>query len=271
MAMSWLWLVAVAAVLLAVSGCTVWRLGEARELARQSQPYQHQPADAVLRLLIVGDSTGEGTGASRPEASLAGLLAAAYPRLAISNRARDGARFEQVARQLADADQAAADPVTRDARRADVVLILAGGNDVIRLRGEAALRADIERTLALAAQQARHVVVMPAGNVGNAPFFFPPLSWWMTARAQTLHTLVREAAARHGADYVRLYEDRADDPFVQDPSLNARDGLHPSDTGYALWFRELMAQSSLSRRLAPAAAALPALPAATAAQPEPQR
>lgn len=245
-AVSWLWLLPVLAWLLAVSGCAVWRVGEARRLARASQPFQQQAADAVLRLLIVGDSTAVGTGASEPDASLAGLLAQAYPRLGIDNRGRDGARFEDVARQLSAA--------AHDAPRADVALVLAGGNDVIRLRSEAEMRTDIERALALAAQGGRHVVVMPAGNVGNAPFFFPPLSWWMTARSQTLHALVREAAARHGADYVRLYEKRADDPFVRNPALNASDGLHPSDAGYALWLRELMAQSRLARRLAPAAA-----------------
>lgn len=224
-------------LLVAVSGCTVWRLGEARELARASQPVQQQPADAALRLLVVGDSTAVGTGASRAEASLVGRLAAAYPRLTISNRSRDGARFDEVARQLADAP------------RADLVLILAGGNDVIRLRSETAMREDIERAVALAAERADHVVLMPAGNVGNAPFFLPPLSWWMTSRARTMHALAAAAAERHGATYVRLFEERAEDPFVQQRSLNARDGLHPSDSGYALWLRELLAQSDWEQRL----------------------
>jgi lysophospholipase L1-like esterase len=228
------------ALLVGLSGCTVWRLSEARELARASQPLQQQPADAALRLLVVGDSTGVGTGASAPEASLAGLLAAGHPRLAISNRSRDGARFEDVARQLADAP------------RADLVLILAGGNDVIRLRSEAAMREDIERVVTLAAERGDHVVLMPAGNVGNAPFFLPPLSWWMTSRARTLHALAAAAAERHGATYVRLFEERAEDPFVRDRSLNARDGLHPSDSGYALWLRELLAQTDWAQRLAAA-------------------
>ena len=40
---------------------------------------------------------------------------------------------------------------------------------------------------------------MPAGNVGNAPFFFVPLSWWMTQRSRALHGLVQDSAARTGA------------------------------------------------------------------------
>src|SRR5690606_4129525 len=118
------------------------------------------PANASLRLLIVGDSTGVGTGASAPQNSLAGLLAQAFPRLHIDNLAQDGATFEDVVQQL-----------QRDPARYDAVLIQAGGNDVIRLRGDDAIRADIERAIALAARRAGHVLVMPAGNVGNAPFF----------------------------------------------------------------------------------------------------
>ncbi len=234
--------VVVAGTLLGAAGCTAWRIGEARELARQSTPLQHTPADTTLRLLIVGDSTGVGTGASAPQASLAGLLARDHPRLWIENRARDGATFAGAAEQLARGG------------RFDIVLVLAGGNDVIRLRAPEALRADIERTAVLARERAEVVVLMPAGNVGNAPFFLPPLSWEMTRRARVLHTLVREAAQRHGLVYVDLFRERGDDPFVQHPELNARDGLHPSDAGYREWYRTLLAQPGIAERLAAARA-----------------
>ena len=88
--------------------------------------------------------------------------------------------------------------------------------------------------------------------MGNAPFFYPPVSWFMSSRASTLHGLVREATQRHGAVYVNLYKDKASDPFVQQPGLNAVDGLHPSDAGYRVWFTELMSQAALAPVLAPA-------------------
>jgi lysophospholipase L1-like esterase len=231
---------AAGAALLLVSGCAAWRIGQASDLARQSEPLQHRPADAVLRMLIVGDSTGVGTGASSPQTSLAGLLASAYPRLHIDNRARDGATFEGVLGQLGGSE------------RYDLVLIQAGGNDVIRLRSEDDVRADIDRVTQLARARSERVLVMPAGNVGNAPFFIAPASWYMTSRARTLHALVREAAQRHGAVYVNLFKEAADDPFTKQPGLHAVDGLHPSDAGYRLWFDELMAQAALVTVLAPA-------------------
>jgi lysophospholipase L1-like esterase len=227
-------------IVLWLAGCTTWRLAQAREMAQQSVPLQHRPPDAVLRMLVVGDSTAVGTGAGAATASVPGLLARDYPRLGIENRAQDGATFARVAEQL------------ERAGRFDVVLLMAGGNDVIRLRSPQDLRGDVERALALARERAGHVVVMPAGNVGNAPFFFPPVSWEMTRRSRALHRIVRDAASRHGAIYVDLFRERDDDPFVSQPGLNARDGLHPSDAGYREWYRTLMSQSDLPARLAPA-------------------
>ncbi|WP_291012854.1 GDSL-type esterase/lipase family protein [Hydrogenophaga sp.] len=234
---------AAATAVLVLGGCAASRISTAAQLARDSEPFQHTPPNPTLRLLIVGDSTGVGTGASSPQASLAGLLAQAYPRLRIDNRARDGATFEGVVQQL-QADDA----------RYDVVLIQAGGNDVIRLRRADAMRDDIDRAVALAAARAGRVLIMPAGNVGNAPFFFPPLSSLMTTRAERLHGFIQAAAQRHGAIYINLFQAPENDPFVQKPGLHARDGLHPSDAGYQVWFDELSRQAGLAQLLAAARA-----------------
>jgi lysophospholipase L1-like esterase len=231
--------VAAAAALLVLGGCAASRISTAAQLARDSEPFQHNPPNATLRLLIVGDSTGVGTGASAPQNSLAGLLAQAFPRLAIDNLAQDGATFEGVVKQL-----------QRDTVRYDAVLIQAGGNDVIRLRGDNAMRADIERAIALAAGRADIVLVMPAGNVGNAPFFFPPVSSLMSTRAARLHGHVKAAAQQHGAAYINLFKDAANDPFANNPGLHAADGLHPSDAGYRVWFDEIMRQAGLPALLA---------------------
>jgi lysophospholipase L1-like esterase len=235
-----LWWAALGTVVLATAGCAVWRVGQASELARRSEPFEQRPDMATRRLLIVGDSTAVGTGASSPSNSLAGLIAQQQPRLLIENRARDGALFADVAEQLLRPG------------RFDVVLVQAGGNDVIRLRSEESMRKDIDDLLEAARQRADVVIVMPAGNVGNAPFFFVPWSWWMTQRARTMHRLVARAAERSDAIYVNLFKEHDDDPFVQQPGLNASDGLHPSDAGYRVWWQMLQQQADFSRRLAPA-------------------
>jgi lysophospholipase L1-like esterase len=194
-------------------------------------------------MLVVGDSTAVGTGASAPSASVAGLLGAQQPLLWIDNRGRDGARFADLPAQL-----------TANSERFDIVLVQAGGNDVIRISDAQGLRRSVEAVASLASEKAPLVLLMPSGNVGNAPFFFPPFRWWMTSRSRDLHAMVREAAARHGAVYINLFKERDDDPFVKDKALNARDGLHPSDAGYRVWRDELMAQSQLAAVLAQAQA-----------------
>lgn len=230
-----------AVVLLSTSGCAVWRIQQSAELARQSEPFQTAPPGASTSLLVVGDSTAVGTGASSPQASLVGLLARDHPQLNIVNRAADGAKYADIVRQLEGAAS----------QRFDAILVLGGGNDVIRLTPAAALEESIARVAALARTQAPLVVFLPSGNVGSAPFFFPPWSWLMTRRSRVLHGLVRESAADNSALYVNLFKEKPDDPFAQRPDeLNASDGLHPSDAGYQLWYAELNRQADLGRRLA---------------------
>jgi lysophospholipase L1-like esterase len=228
------------------TGCSFWRLGEARALTSASEVFEQHPRNATLRLLVVGDSTAVGTGASSPAGSVAGLLGSRYPKLWVDNGARDGAKFDEVPAQVATAN---------NAEGYDVVLICAGGNDVMRGTDIHALRAAVERSffVAKAALKAGGLVlVQPAGNVGNAPFFWPPVSGLMSRRSRDFHAMVQTAAARHGVRYVGLYKDKAQDPFAQRNDLHAADGLHPNDAGYAVWRDELLAQSDLGQRLAAA-------------------
>ena len=71
------------AVVALTSGCAVWRVQRSAELARASEPFQSNPDNPAVRVLIVGDSTAVGTGASSGRESLAGLVARQYPRTLI--------------------------------------------------------------------------------------------------------------------------------------------------------------------------------------------
>lgn len=216
-------------------GCAGWRLTTAARLAKQSVPFEQSPAQPTRRLLVVGDSTAVGTGASSPANSVAGRIAEAHPTWGITNRAQDGARIAAVVRQLQEAPGGH-----------DVVLVMAGGNDVIRLTSFYDWRRDLSAALRIARERGREVVVMPCGNVGHAPFFWPPLSWWMSARSQQLHAITADVARETGARYVKLLLPKEEDPFAQAPSrMHAADGLHPSDEGYRAWFDMLTRQGDL--------------------------
>lgn len=245
----WLALGLGVAVLAAVAGCAAGRVQASRVLAAQALPFQAQPLQPAYRLLVVGDSTAVGTGASSPERSLVGQIGSQHPDWEIRNLARNGARFADLPAQLAAAGTGY-----------DAVLVMAGGNDVIRMTSGPALRRHIDAALAAAQAHGSRVVLMPSGNVGHAPFFGPPLSWWMSWRSQHLHAEVAAAARAAGARYVRLLLPRKQDPFVAAPErLHAADGLHPSDEGYAQWLESLRQQGGLPLRVARLPGQAPAL------------
>lgn len=219
-----------------LAGCTGWRLSTAARLARHSEPFEAMPPDPARRLLVVGDSTAVGTGASSPATSVAGRIGHAHPDWAITNRAEDGARMVDVVTQLTSATGTY-----------DLVLLMAGGNDVIRLTSAVTWRRELQAAVRIAGGLGRDVVVMPCGNVGHAPFFLPPLSWWMSARSRRLHEITAEVTAVEGARYVKLLLPKDHDPFAQAPArMHAADGLHPSDAGYRAWYDMLQAQGGLA-------------------------
>jgi lysophospholipase L1-like esterase len=167
--------------------------------------------------------------------------------LAIQNLARDGARFEALPGQI----RAAAAP----ASGFDVILVSAGGNDVIRGSDADEMTAALDDSFSAARQRLAEgglLLVQPAGNVGNSPFFPLPFSGLMNERAEVMHQAVHSAAARHDAVLIDMAREKENDPFVQNKALNASDGLHPSDAGYRVWRDELLAQSGLKSKLAPA-------------------
>ena len=222
----------------ATAGYAALRLRQSARLAHKGHAFDRLAQAEGARLLVVGDSTAKGTGASTPEYSLPGLLCRANPSLTVVNRGHDRARFEDMLAQL-EGDE-----------RFDAVLILCGANDVLRMTRDAALRDSIRRVAQRARVRSDLVVFMPPGNIGKAPFFLPPWNWWMTYRSRRLHAIVSQEAQANGALYVSLFRDRDGDPFARHPQrMNARDRLHPSDAGYQFWQRELEAQVQLSAKL----------------------
>ena len=134
--------------LLATSGCAVWRIKQAGELARLSEPFEVLPQQSVATLLVLGDSTAVGTGASSPTQSVAGLIAKDHPQLQIVNRAQDGAKFADIVQQLEALGE----------QRFDAILVLGGGNNVIRLTRQKPLAQDVSL--------GRKHVLVPEGQMG---------------------------------------------------------------------------------------------------------
>jgi lysophospholipase L1-like esterase len=214
-------------------------IGEA--IADRAQPFQRLPEQPHRHLLVVGDSTGVGTGAAHADHSLAGRLAHDHPHVAIVNRARNGATTRDAIGQLG---------CERDGRY-DVVLVHVGANDILRRTPLPQLACDVEALMARAQSAGRHVLVTTTPNVGLAPAFFPPLSWWLTLRSRQVRNLFAATCRSRGAHYANFFHPRSCDPFSREwQRYFAADRFHPSSECYAFVYRALLATTPLAHWLA---------------------
>jgi lysophospholipase L1-like esterase len=213
-----------------------WVLGRALVAARgvidASERFTATPADYDRSLLVVGDSTGVGTGAADPRDSVAGRLAAEFPVLRVDNNAVNGARALAVRAQLGQARL----PVY------DLVLIQVGGNDAMFFTSRSELRLAIDDALAAARERSEHVALMSTGDIGDAPAIPWLLKGVLRWRSRLVRDVFMAAAARHGAEYLDLFHSEGEvSPFAQRPDLHyAADGLHPAGPGYGVWYRQLV-------------------------------
>jgi len=163
------------------------RIGEV--LADDAVPYEREAMPHAPAVLVVGDSTAVGTGATTPHESIAGRLGAAFPNVSIVNRAANGARTLDVIMQLASVG----------AGRYDLVLVHVGGNDVLRRTPLRALAPQVDALLRLARKLSSNVIVTTIPNLGLLPMFFPPVSWWVSRRSRHVCALYAASARKHGA------------------------------------------------------------------------
>ncbi len=182
---------------------------------------------APLRLAMLGDSIGYGTGAERPEDRLGPRLAAELRRQGIdvelSVFAKPGATSKGLAAQVRAAEQTAL----------DVVVLVIGANDLAKYvpseRSAALLGAavaDLRRTDA-------DVIVSTAPDLSAVPACPPEAVSFIReacedfARAQAIATQAAGGvAAPLGGELGRV--------FARDRRMFAADGYHPSSEGYAL-------------------------------------
>jgi len=231
------------AILIGAAGLGVYeismlgiRINRGKEIAAASRPFELQKPGAARRILVVGDSTGVGTGAARPEESVAGRIAAEFPCVEVVNLARNGATARDALIQL------------ESVRRApfDIVLVQVGGNDILGFTDLGELRETTRRVLAKARETGKAVLFMSTGNVGLAPAFFPPVSWLYAARTRQARAIFMDAAQTSGAQYVDLFREKGKELFLGDPDrYYTPDYLHPGSEGDRVWYEELKKQTGI--------------------------
>lgn len=217
--------------ILVVLGFIAWDIYETRRLiaigvtlAEKAKPYSR--VSSSPKILVLGDSTAVGTGASASTTSLAGLLGTYKPSATIENRGVNGSRTRDLLLRDDFRDQ-----------KYDLIMIHIGGNDTVRFTRLAQLEKDITSLIDIAKKHSENIVIVSTGNVGTARLLPFGTRWLFTIRTKQVRDIFKKTAADKGVIYVDLFREPNKDPFAQDPSkYYAADLFHPSDAGYADWF-----------------------------------
>lgn len=177
-----------------------------------------------LRYVALGDSQTEGLGDGDESAGglrgwadrLAEHLTAVSPTLRYANLAVRGRVAAQVrAEQL--------EPAL--ALRPDLVSVVAGANDLLRPRFDAAeVAGHLEEMFAALSSSGAHVVTLTFPDVGR----ITPLARPLGPRVHDLNARIREAAARHRVTVAET----APHAVTTDPRLWSADRLHASPLGH---------------------------------------
>ena len=190
----------------------------------------HLPSeDHRSTLLVLGDSTAVGVGASSREDSVPGRLAHFMGATHTENYAVSGAGVEDIPSQITKATLS----------RYDTILVMVGGNNILafdNVRWAGRILGEVLAEL----PQAEKVYVMNAGNAGGATLFPPPVRFFHTRTNLEYHKEFSRVCEALGATYINLYMKPHEDPFLKEPEVYlSKDGLHPSSEGYRLWFEKL--------------------------------
>jgi lysophospholipase L1-like esterase len=232
--------IALAGVLLEVTA--FWRgIGRARRFAKAGRRFERRLSAQGATVLILGDSTGVGVGATRPEESVAGLLAADYPDADIVNVAVSGTRVADATSQARRCSEAG--------MRFDLALLHVGGIDVIADTPLHRLADDCDILMGELSRVAARTVWLGPPDLGLAPLFPRPFAWVMAARSRAASKVFAAAAARHDVlfidfsapAHVAYFRKRRREHF-------AVDGFHPNSASYQYGYAAARQMLGLGQR-----------------------
>jgi lysophospholipase L1-like esterase len=179
-----------------------------------------------LRLLVLGDSIGYGTGARRPDDTLGRRL----------SRALTADGFDVDLHVLAVPGAVSADLAAQVRRSehfaADVVVVVIGANDLARFLPVDEAAAALGTAVSSLRAAGSDVVVVPAPDMSSVPFVPPAFRPVVQAACVQLQRQQAAAAAAAGGSVAGVAAEvgRA---FAADPAMFSADRFHPSSEGYA--------------------------------------
>ncbi len=202
-------------------------------LGVHTEPYSTNRPAAKRHILILGDSTAVGTGASNPEHTIAGQLAFDFPDSQITNVAQNGGLVRDLKKQI--------DSLKRT--QFDLIVVSVGGNDVWHLTRLNSIKKELTKVLPqLTEMSGGRVVFLIYNNIGSAPLFPSLLKGWLHERCLRVQYTIEHMAYAAKIPTIELFNtDDSRNPFLKEDNeaLFAPDGIHPSSKGYKLWYNRM--------------------------------
>lgn len=192
----------------------------------------HKP-EASTKILVIGDSTAYGVGASSPQKSLPGLLANDFPKAHIENWSVCAANLLWLETLLKEKSEVAKKP------QFDVVFLQLGGMDIVSFTSLSTIAQSLQTSIKMAKSIGSRVILVIPNNPGLAPIFRFPLAQLYEARGKKVHGLFSRLAEEHKITAVSLFREGSDVLSAGKGSYHAVDRSHPNDTGYELWYQQI--------------------------------
>lgn len=183
--------------------------------------------DYTNTLLVLGDSTAVGVGASIPSDSIAGHLATYANATYVENHAVSGSIVTDLQKQINLTSR----------KKYDRILVQIGANDMIAFHTPEKVANELKNILVPLSKKTTQLIFISAGNLGTAPlipFFLRPLYTRLNLR---YHEEFESIGKLNGITYINMYTPPQEDPFILDPkNYFVEDDFHPSSLGYKVWF-----------------------------------
>jgi lysophospholipase L1-like esterase len=194
-------------------------------------PFERHPEKPTMKILVVGDSTAVGTGASTSTDSTAGRLGTTYPTADVTNISENGLKLTGLVTIL----------INLDANHYDLILAQIGANDITGLTPLDSIKEELNKVLKFASSHGTDVIILHSGNIGLSPVFKFPVAEFMTYRTLKVRSIYMNAVTAYpNVHYVDLFKNAQDDIFSTDINkYYAADRFHPSSDGYAVWYEAI--------------------------------
>ena len=181
-------------------------------------------AGAPLRIAVLGESTAAGSGVDNHDEGFAGCLARE-----LNARAERPVQWQVVGQFGATARRIRDRLLPKLDESLDVVVLLAGGNDVMTRSSPGQWRQDLSAIVDELLKRAERVVVAGTPPFAHFPSMPTTLGRYLSERAAALDEVSQQVCAKHhGATWVTM-------PGVPPRYFFASDQFHLSAAGYQRW------------------------------------